>query len=112
MSTFNVDDVAIATPRLMGTFYDRLLAGEDTSQALRGAMLQAVEEGLDPSHWSTFVVVGRAVPEQLARFPGAGGPESPRAEVRRRRDARPERPDPVDGRRAGGGVGDRVGSGC
>eukprot|EP00656_Telonema_subtile_P048386 TRINITY_DN5756_c0_g1_i7.p1 TRINITY_DN5756_c0_g1~~TRINITY_DN5756_c0_g1_i7.p1 ORF type:complete len:191 (+),score=41.53 TRINITY_DN5756_c0_g1_i7:378-950(+) len=76
VSVFNVDDEA--TAKLMDTFYDRLFAGEDTSQALRSAMLQAIEgEGSDPSHWSTFVVVGRALctPEQHPHFPP---PDRPR----------------------------------
>eukprot|EP00656_Telonema_subtile_P007616 TRINITY_DN13577_c0_g2_i1.p1 TRINITY_DN13577_c0_g2~~TRINITY_DN13577_c0_g2_i1.p1 ORF type:complete len:592 (+),score=110.72 TRINITY_DN13577_c0_g2_i1:431-2206(+) len=59
VSPFNVDDAA--TLKLMGVFYDRLFAGEDTAQALRSAMLQAIVDDPDPSHWSTFVVVGRAV---------------------------------------------------
>lgn len=58
VSLWKVADVS--TPALMTTFYQEMLRGEATAEALRGAQLDLINEGTysHPFFWAAFVVVG------------------------------------------------------
>ncbi|HEX8090583.1 MAG TPA: CHAT domain-containing protein [Blastocatellia bacterium] len=57
VSLWRVDD--LWTQRLMGIFYERLLAGRlDKSHALRLAKLRLLNRGASPSRWAAFVLTG------------------------------------------------------
>jgi CHAT domain-containing protein len=57
LSLWTVDDHA--TAELMASFYQRLLAGERPSAALRGAQVELIKKQPHPFFWSPFMIVGR-----------------------------------------------------
>ena len=60
MSLWEVDDQN--TRQFMVAYYDRLLTGQGRSAALRNVQLDMLHDGIDPSHWSAFMVSGDWTP--------------------------------------------------
>ena len=56
MSLWKVDDQS--TAKMMQLFYERWLAGEDKTTALREAQLAMMNENRDPYHWGAFILIG------------------------------------------------------
>lgn len=56
-SLWAVED-EIVSVELMARFYAKLRRGASISNALRGAQIEALEQGFKPYHWAPFVLVG------------------------------------------------------
>lgn len=55
-SLWKVDDMA--TAELMVEFYRQLMAGKNKAQALREAELKLIKQGMTPSKWAAFELIG------------------------------------------------------
>ena len=55
-SLWSVDDAQ--TGRLMAHLYEGLVAGDSAAEALRGAKLKLIADGLPPFYWAPFVLQG------------------------------------------------------
>ena len=58
---------------LMRRFYQRLVRGESTAGALRGAKLDTMREGAAPRDWASLVLWGDPLTRPLADVPQLGG---------------------------------------